>query len=633
MTERTLDQWAGLNHKSLMGPIGDPNIAALPSWVPREEIRRLNAYRILWAYRANTAREFVDASTDEERLSRREYGDADLLVRQTAAAIIGRGASLLVTGSNRPPELPQQDATPEQIATYNEQAMLYPMIVERQRAIDEWAEREQWSLRINSAEEDALCLGDTIYWLTFSTKNNRVRLRTLDPGFYFPVYPVDGDADDYPTKVHLAWEYEDNDQTDGMFNRRPMTRWLRRITYELVATDPWSPTYADQNAQPSTVRCVMTDARWNMTNFRGDSLDLDPSQALYTLNEDGVPIDQLDLGIDFIPVVHLPNMGGAPWGTSLLVNIAHVLDDLQIADTDASDAASVAGGPPIAVAGIAHTQDLKLYGPRTVWELPAGGGATVLDTSKGLESLHAQQDRLFKRAATNSRVPEEVLGKVSANEVPSGLALTLSFGPFQVMVEQARLVRKFKYELLLKMVQRLHIANGVWQGSVYRAGVEFGSALPSDFGSLTEILMKLTGGEKALMSRPTAVQILANAGMPIDDVPVEIDRIESEDFSGANMLYRATRSPAISSAYLRVDLPEDVLMDQLSKLLGREIRLDEVRVLFAEQQAAGQQPATPSTTPDNATDASPRMGAASVGATGRNNVSGGDRRPNPNNGR
>jgi len=629
MTDRVLDQWAGLNHKSLMSPTGDVRISNLPTWVPRDESRRLNAYRILWAYRANTAKEFVEADTDEERMARREYGDADLLVRQTAAAIIGRGASLRVTGSNRPPEEPPEGADPAQVDEYKRIKDDYPQIVQRQREMDKWALDEQWALRLNSAEEDAQCLGDAVYWLTFSTKRKRARLRTLDPGFYFPVYQVGADAEDYPDKVHLAWEEEDPGLPDGMFGKATPTKWVRRITYELLPSEPWRPPYAAADSELSTQRCVMTDARWDMGRFRGNQLDLDPSTAVYSLTEDGEVIDQLDIGIDFIPIVHLPNMGGSPWGTSLLLSIAAVLDDLQIADTDASDASSVAGGPPIAVAGVAQGQTLAHYGPRTVWELPSGGGASVLDTSKGLESLHTQQDRLFARAATNARVPEEILGKVSANDVPSGLALALSFGPFEVMVEQARLVRSFKYELLLKMVQRIHIANGVWEGQVFPAGVEFGSALPSDFSSLTDILLKLTGS-KALMSRSTAVQALANAGLPIDDVPIEIDRIEGEDHEGANMLYRATRSPAIAAEYLRLDLPEDVLMEQLGKVLQREVRLDEVRELFDQKKAAEDAAKVVEAERLNAQRASQRMEGATVA---RNAPDGGGGNRGRNNGR
>lgn len=608
--ERVIDQWAGLNHKGIMhgAPGGVPE---QPSWVPRDEFRRLNAYRVLAAYRLNAAKEFVAADDDTERLSRREYGDADLFVRQVAAAVIGRGASLSVIGSNRPPEEPPEDADPEQTQEYERVKAVFPQLVARQLEINQWAEDEQWSLRVNSAEEEAVALGDVVYWLTFSGRKKRARLRVLDPGFYFPVYPADGDADDYPSRVHLAWEYEQ--PGSSLFSRRnEPERWLRRITYELVPTEPRKVLYSDE---PVTETCLMTDARWRLNDLKGTADDLDISTAVISENDEGVPIFELDLGIDFIPVVHLPNMGGgAPWGTSLLTSIAQVLDDIQIADTDSSEAETIAGGPPIALAGTSKSETTEHYGARTVWFLPSGGGASVLDTSKGLESLQLHVDRLFKRASTNARVPEEVLGKTGAADVPSGLALALSFGPFEVMVEQARLVRKFKYGLLLKMVQRLHIAQGVWTGAVFPAEVVFGSALPSDFGTLTDILGKLTGN-KQLVSRSTALGILSNAGLPIPDVPTEVDRIEGEDFDSANMLYRATRSPALAAEFLRLDLPEDVLMEQVGKLIGRDVKLDEVRELFDQKKAAEDAERVLEAERRNAQNASNGMGNADSRST------------------
>jgi hypothetical protein len=589
VTERIIDQWAGLNHKPVMQ--GRSTTAPEPpSWIPRLDRRRLTAYIVLAAYRLNAAKEFVDIDTsadadraDLQRLARREYGDADLFIRQTAAAIVGRGATLTVIGAEAPPEEPPETAGELVKAEFQRVKATYPQLVERQQQLDEWAEAEQWPLRVNNAEETAQGIGDAVYWLTFSTRRKRVKLRTLDPGFYFPVYPAGGDTDDYPDKVHLCWEYEE-DPTEGGFGNlhgEPV-RWLRRITYELVPTfESYTPAYA---SEPAEKTCLMTDARWNLSVTSGTVHDLSIDRAIFNANEDGEEIRDLDLGIDFIPVVHLPNMDGDPWGTSLLMAIAQIIDDLQIADTDASSAASIAGAPPIAVAGTTGSSDLR-YGHGMVWQLPNGGGASVLDTSKGLESLHTHQDRLFKRASTNARVPEEVLGRVGANEVPSGTALSLSFGPFEIMVEQARLVRKFKYQLLLKMVQRLHIAAGAWQGEVHPAEVRFGSALPADFSTLADLLLKLTGS-KALLGRSTAVNMLRAAGMPIDNVNVEADGIKHEDFDGANMVYRATRSPALAAEYLGLELPEDVLMEQLSKVLKREVSLDEVRDLFDQKKEA-----------------------------------------------
>ena len=221
------------------------------------------------------------------------------------------------------------------------------------------------------------------------------------------------------------------------------------------------------------------------------------ARAVIRTNEDGQEILDLDLGIDFIPVVHLANFGGHPWGTSIFTNVAHVIDDLQMCDTDAAEAADVAGGPPIVVAG-ADGSEAKTYGPKTVWTVPTGGQASVLDTSKGLDSLENHSDKLYKRFTVNSRVPREILGITGAAEAPSGTALALSFNPFKRLMIELRLARKFKYRLVLKMVQRLMVTYNQWDGPVHQSWLEFGAALPEDLeGTVRD-------GPRAGQRRPSA---------------------------------------------------------------------------------------------------------------------------------
>ena len=69
-----------------------------------------------------------------------------------------------------------------------------------------------------------------MYVLAWDEAKQRVRLRTIDPGFYFPVLD-DGMDSDYPTRVHFAWELE----ADAL---RSIPRRLRRITYELAPIAP-----------------------------------------------------------------------------------------------------------------------------------------------------------------------------------------------------------------------------------------------------------------------------------------------------------------------------------------------------------------------------------------------------------
>jgi Tfp pilus assembly protein PilW len=102
-----------------------------------------------------------------------------------------------------------------------------------------------------------------VYLLAWSRAKGRPVLKTIDPGFYFPVL-TDGslDADDYPQRVHLAWETPADPSTG-----RKGT--LRRVTYELgpIGEDSEDSTTTRRygwSTQPSAVTCYLTDAEWDL---------------------------------------------------------------------------------------------------------------------------------------------------------------------------------------------------------------------------------------------------------------------------------------------------------------------------------------------------------------------------------
>lgn len=531
-----MDSWAALSHKPALDDRSPNAPGERPKTWVGEHRRRLAAYMLLHAYRENVARWYVKTSSEDQRNIRREYGDSDLLVRQVAASVLGRGARIAVEGA--------EDATSGPAAA-------------RQGELDTWATLEQLHLKLVETEQQCLELGDVVLHATWSSRANRVRLRTVDPGFYFPVYPAGDPGDDYPDKVHLAWEFEEWDVVQGK-----MRTWVERVTYELVPAEPYQVAYQDE---PATRVCLLTKARWALDNVDWTTRDaardagpdgFTPKGATYLVSEDGVELNGYPLPIDFIPLVHIPNFGGRPWGRSLLTSVAHILDDLQMADTDAAEAADVAGGPPIVVAG-ADLDTLRTYGPKTVWTVPTGGQASVLDTSQGLTALHEHIDFLYGRLTTNARVPEEILGRVGANEVPSGTALALSFSPFKVLVEELRLTRGHKYGLVLKMIQRMMIAGGAWKGPVVPAVLSFGAALPEDIHGLVSILKELASSDRPLISRITAIQALADAGIPIEDPAEEMERVHAEDFDAARLIGVATKSGQLAAEHLGLDLPEN----------------------------------------------------------------------------
>lgn len=154
------------------------------------------------------------------------------------------------------------------------------------------------------------------------------------------------------------------------------------------------------------------------------------------------------------------------------------------------------------------------------------------------------------------------MGRVDASDVPSGVALALSFGPLETMVKEMRLVRAEKYPLLLKFVHRIALANDMPDAppaDKFKGDIAFGSYLPQDQAAAVDAIVKLTS---ATLARPgvsleTAVQMLMEAGLPITDVVEEIQRIQSRDFKGADDLMTATQDETAVFDYLGRDQPPE----------------------------------------------------------------------------
>ena len=63
-------------------------------------------------------------------------------------------------------------------------------------------------------------------------------------------------------------------------------------------------------------------------------------------------------------------------------------------------------------------------------------------------------ENMLDRLSINSQVPGVVMGRVSGQDVPSGVALSLSFAPFEQLVAVLRLTRFVAHGLVPKFAQR-----------------------------------------------------------------------------------------------------------------------------------------------------------------------------------
>lgn len=597
-----LDVWSPLSFKDVVGDnrlgvLGQGGIFNLaPSWVPTVERRRLSAYKLLAAYRLNVARVMLnlhlgdaDAGPDgirrqlidgKSQHGRREYGDAALIIDRMVAGVLGDSVEIVVDGADQPlpdePDLPEQpdplgpDADPIEKRIFDEQQRRYtehaaaavdawiaqyrdhPALVARQEALRQWADDEGLVAKLVEVEEDAVGLGDGVLTISWSSVHRRPVVCVYDPGFYFPVL-TDDDTD--PTKKHLAWEYMKTDPETGA-----QSKWVRRLTWELVPLDeprklPWNP-----SDEPSQVTCLFSDAEWRIEDIGSHKVtNLAPERAIYQTTEDGEEANQLDLGIDFIPLLHIPNTPATRthWGQAAIAHVAQILDDLGGQDTDIRAAERLAAGPQVAVSGAVNIGARLVVQPGNVFKLGENGTMSVLDLSQSLPQLYTGRKDLSDRLSEVAKVPPEVLGRVRASNQISGVALALSFGPFSQVIEKMRLVRQAKYRTLITYAARLFQYGG---DERFPAGVDMpahlalGAYLPTDRKGVADTVVELV--QAKALSRQTAVQMLVDAGYDIDDARHELDRIREDDTQGALQVAEATASEQLAADRLGVDLPE-----------------------------------------------------------------------------
>jgi len=627
-TDQPIDQYAPLSHKAVLNGSGTATTSMAPTWVPAAERRRLDAYKVLSAYLGNCARRFLPTpgtvGYDSEGFGRhvepdtaggrREYGDAALIIDRIRAGVLGDQVTVVVDGADDdlpdepdlPPKPEPMDTDADDLGGLAERvntirtdrwkaaaAQVFerwvtdleqqPALVARQDWLRDWADSEGLLAKLHEGEGDTVGLGDGVYLLAWSEAKQRPVVQVYDPGFYFPVLDQTGSQDnDFPGRVHLAWEYETVDRK----------RWVRRLTFDLrpisgqpdddgadtgrpfdgdkidadgriVRDYPWN--VDDQNAiVPSTVTCYFTDATWPLAELGAqtlsglDDLSLESRDVQFAVTEDGQEARDLDLRIDFVPIVHVPNTPATRehYGESALLLVAQILDDISASDTDVQAASALAAGPMVAMSGAGKTGTVEVR-PGTVFQLPEGGRMDVLDMSAGLAELTAVNERLLDRLSVNGRVPAEVLGRVKVSEAPSGVALALGFGPFTQLVGTLRLVRDAKYRLMLKMVQRLAMGRGdagLPDGPTMPARMAFGSYLPTDKQAV--ITQVGTALEAGAISVQTAVVWLVDAGFTVDDAKAEVQRIQHDNPSKAKDVADATGSEELAADYLGLTLPE-----------------------------------------------------------------------------
>lgn len=597
--DHIIDPWTPLDFKPVFG---NQSIAGGPGnapWLNRRDRRRLSAYMVLSSYAQNAARHLYGSEDDAER---REYGDASLIIEQALSALMGESQDIVVPeAADFDPDAARDDAAPaddaeaanqSDAAQQAEAADAYTM----QDRLREWWDQENVALTVLDGERKAVTLGDCVYLVWWDPAKQRPRLSVIDPGFYFPVLPTGLVGDKYPTRVHFLWSTPaDEDPTEKetltrvTYDLRPIApvvpavEFIGRTLTEAVLRpgDRWEATGdggrrivrdVPWSDEPVAETCYLTEATWELSalgSVEGGVDGLDMSKAIrFGTREDGAGgmdiLRDFDLGIDFLPVVHIPNTvpGEDHFGQALLSKAAQNLDDLQSADTDSQAAAATTGSPMIGMT-TAHPTTVvdKRSGQRVpeaisiapgkVFQLSPDGKLFTVDTSANLREMRAYVTDLWKRLTRNARLPEVALsGRPEGSGEVSGIALRLQYGPMEGLIRGMRLPRSAKYPVLLRFVQRMFMLADEYDGptATFDADLVYGSFIPQDqAGAVTAAAEAYS---KGVISLATAVTWLVNAGVPIEDAVAEVEAIESRDYKRAGELMDAINDPAAARALL-----------------------------------------------------------------------------------
>lgn len=621
-TKVIIDQWSKLSHK---GPVGQPNdqvnLTLAPTWVPASERRRLAAYIVRAAYLENVARLLLPHTvTDDDRNKHREYGDPSAFIDRLVGAVLGDGWAITVDGADEDlldgPNLPPQPPGPADGASELEQRIAtaklaawealavaevdaweaalaeQPMLQRRQDELRAWADAVQLAARLHEGEQTTAGLGDGVYVL-WPRAGDWPLVEVHDPGVYFPQL-TDHDRGEFPHTVHLAWEFEQViDGVVQVFVRR--LTWqlvdltMERVTFDasgaLVWTDASGAPLADgtiptdlpandtispdgivertlpwhqPETPPARITCVFSNGVWPLDAVQEGKVDaLDADKATWDAW-------RVDLGVDFIPVVHVPNTpaGDSHYGDGALDAVAQLVDDMAQNDTRIMNGSAFLGLPMIGVSG-ANVSDVVVQ-PGQAVGLPEGGRMDTLDLSAGIEKLMALGNRLDDRFFQNVGAPREVMGKAST-DTASGVHLALKYAPWAQVVTTLRIPRGPKMALLLKFAQRLaQVARHEGGEPVLEPGptpvarLTYGGFLP--FNKAETATMVASALQAHAISLQTAVALLVAAGFPIDDAQAEIERIKAEHPEAAKAIAEALPGiPAGEQAaadWLGIDLPD-----------------------------------------------------------------------------
>lgn len=563
-----IDRYSGFDHRVQEGQLSA--LAAAPWWVSDEEDRRrLVSYNVAAAALETVGRIFHDRDDAfADYYQAREHGHADVLASRRARGIMGEDPDVAVRGADL--EVPSEPPLPDKptladdadeveveaheaamrmwrlagsrsIEEWEVQFKLTDRLRARQEALSEWARRSHLWRKMKWIEgEDTVPKGDGVLLQSLADDGDP-QIDAVQPQTFFRPRAASDSTDRWPDRIHLAYEYTENDPVIQGAKRT----FIRRTTYELLPVEGgWISEYSTER---SAVRCFWTDAVWDITpgsattspamlRSEVDSFPLDDATFLQARNPfipNGPVIEAraVPLPIDWIPVTHFKNTSGGRYGRSEFARRMGLLDDMVAADTSAALVSILCGEPPISIKDGQPGTDLE-FGPAA----SISGDASKIGFAQELMATIEYQNMLERQFVKITGLSSELAGR--ENREQSGRAIGLKMTPYRQGIEEGREARDEPAGTLMRDVQRLALIGGV-EGfvddrTVHEANIRWGQFIPEDQSQVVEQIIALR--DRDLLTDQDVYDWLIEAGFSFRNPRASLAFLRSIDVKVATSL-------------------------------------------------------------------------------------------------
>lgn len=352
--------------------------------------------------------------------------------------------------------------------------------------------RERFWSKFASNKRFGLIRGDWCWHILandLKPAGTRIKIETLDPASYFPVYESDVKTDGDPDKivaVHIVEQITDGDDIR-----------IKRQTYTKGA-DPATNDGSD-------VMIYNSIALFDLKDWEALS-----SRAVRVIK----PATPLPPQIKAIPVYHIRNIEtpNDPFGSSELRGIERVLAAINQAVSDEELALALEGLGVYATDGGPPKDET---GQLTDWII--GPGAVVEHTKgskwgrvNGVSSVKPVQDHLAYLAQAGVKeptaTPDVAIGKVDVTVAESGIALTLQMAPMLAKVaEKEQVITDVHRQMLWDLNGWLEAYESIVTPAV--AVPVYGDTIPVNKDKQVEEILKMV--EQGLVDTNWARQEIA----------------------------------------------------------------------------------------------------------------------------